>query len=174
MYRRFSLIFLFLGFLPLMFSCGGDDKMNIGGSEATVERGMMQAESPNFVTAVETIDQGGQLKSEFQTEAIGIRVRILNKSNNEQHLMFQDGKRAKIEIFKEGSLVWSTDDLVSIQSIEEEHLRPKDEMKFELMWNKLKSDGRVAEPGMYRIKIADVRAQPKLPVPQNVLEFEIR
>ncbi|HBQ21579.1 MAG: hypothetical protein A2Z91_02390 [Deltaproteobacteria bacterium GWA2_38_16] len=173
MHRHLTLSFYFL-ILPLVFSCGSADMLNEGsGNEPQAERGMTQAVSQDFITAVETINQNGEITSEFATEQVGIRVRVKNTSSEPKTLLFNDGRRARVEILQDHSLVWSNDDMMSIQVISEESLGPDQEMSVVIPWNQLTLEGRVAGRGIYRVRVSEVRARPTVPVPP-MLEFEVR
>ena len=146
--------FFYFFIFSLMFSCGGADMMSrIDGAQ--VVRGLAQAESQDFVTKVE-VEPSKKMS-----------ITILNKSTSVQTvgMIVPD-----MEVTKEGSVIWSTDNLVRMQSIYELELNPKSEGKI----MELPLDFESSDRGTYRLEMTRVVSNPhSLPVPQSV-EFEIR
>lgn len=152
MHRLFCQFFYFLSFV-LMFSCGGADISNrIEGAQ--VVRGLAQAESQDFVTKVE-VDASKKMS-----------ITILNKSATAQTIgmIMPD-----MEIKKEGAVVWSTNNLVSMQAIYEKELSPQSEEKI----IELPLDFEPSDRGAYSLELTRVVSNPSLPMPHSV-DFEIR
>jgi len=167
---RFIYLVLALFMGTLMFACGSTDESSVAAVEA--ERGMNSAESESFLTTLETLDQAGEVKSEFGTEIVKIRLRVMNKSEDAQLLRFRTGKKADVFIYSGGDLIWSTQQLSSIQMIDEKTIEPKDQMEVVLDWDLLDLKNRLVSPGTYRVQ-TKLLAEENVPAPGDVI-FDIK
>lgn len=137
-----------------MFSCGNADMLNrVDGTQ--VVRGLAQAESLDFVTKVE-VDTSKKMS-----------ITILNQSATDQTVGMI---MPEMEVTKEGSVIWSTNNLEKMQSVYEVALKPQSEGKI----MELPLDFQSMDKGAYHLELTRVVSNPhSLPVPQSV-EFEIR
>ena len=118
------------------------------------------------------MDQAGEVKSEFGTEIVKIRLRVMNKSEDAQLLRFRTGKKADVFIYSGGDLIWSTQQLSSIQMIDEKTIEPKDQMEVVLDWDLLDLKNRLVSPGTYRVQ-TKLLAEENVPAPGDVI-FDIK
>jgi hypothetical protein len=175
MNRNMSLIVIFLAY-GLMVSCGSADKSNVSSETdnlPNVARGINSGESESFITTVETLNQDNEVKSEFATEIVRIRVRIMNKSKDKRLLKFRHGaEKALVEIYSGPELVWTSKSMVGIALIEENELFPNDHLEVNLKWNLLDRLNRLVAPGTYHV-VTRVQSEEFVPIP-GIVEFDVR